>query len=177
MVEVIQPDGLLIERMTNENWTKELGNKKMPAVEVEKLLINVQHRLRNLYGWEPLLYNMKRSGDYHVNVTLKPNKDFRPDFFRKVNMDGRKLNAVCFHGHLAWMTEIFTVQKKAHIRSTFASYKDAEDFFQGDKVQETQERNVGSPDEYIPFSEACECSGEIQDFVWGRFHDEADDGF
>ena len=156
---------------------KKYGNVKMPVVFTWKMLNTVQNRLTNLYAWEPSLYNAQKKGDHLVTLSLRPNKNYRPDFFRKISpRTGNKLNAICFHGHLAWMTEIFTIKKYAHIKSTFANYKSAEDFFQGDKVQDTQERNIWKPDEHVSFSEACECSGEVQDFVWDRFHAEAGDG-
>jgi len=72
----------------------------------------------------------------------------------------RALNAVCFHGHKAFMQALFQNIPKARIRSLMTDrvrtkWMDAENFKQ--VAQDIESVNVGSLMESTVYSETCEC--------------------
>lgn len=75
--------------------------------------------------------------------------------FHKVSHSGRKLNAVCWHGHREVMREIFKIAPDAILVSTFARYEGREHFER--THGETGLRNIGSQVQPLMMQDACDC--------------------
>ncbi len=81
--------------------------------------------------------------------------------YRKRGWDGGRLGrwtgAVCFHGHKAFMDEIFKLNPEATIRTKMAAYLGREDF--ESKWVQTGMANVGSMMMPMQYREQCDCYG------------------
>lgn len=60
-----------------------------------------------------------------IKFTLRPTGDE----FRKVNpISGRRINAICWHGHKAFFDRLFALLPTARVKSQYADYKGLEDY-------------------------------------------------
>lgn len=74
--------------------------------------------------------------------------------------EGRRVAAVCWHGHRDFMRAIFARDPDARIKSHFADYRGARDF--EDSFPSTAHRNVGSLMYPMFAKDVCTCS-------WGEW--------
>jgi len=77
--------------------------------------------------------------------------------YRRTGTRGRRICAVCYHGHFAVMQRILDVNPDAVIRSAVATYLGKDDFEA--KAPSVGERNVGSMMEPRMFIDSCNCGG------------------
>lgn len=87
----------------------------------------------------------------YVNCTIRPS-DGCP--FRKVNaINGRKINAIDFYGHAAFITSLFKINPSAKVVSGVATFDGVNDFIrQFDTIAES---NIGSLYQPVMAYEAC----------------------
>lgn len=69
---------------------------------------------------------------------------------------GRKVNAVCWHGHRDFMEHLFAAQPDATLISAMARYDGAADFRH--QAEHTGERNIGSQAQPLQYRDACDCN-------------------
>lgn len=70
----------------------------------------------------------------------------------------RKVAAVCWHGHFAFMSALLSLADDARIQTAFADYRGRDDFYA--KAPETAYRNVGSQMYPRQMNEICTCEAE-----------------
>ena len=75
-------------------------------------------------------------------------------YYRRGN-DGRRIWAVCWHGHRDFFRALFEKAPDAKVRTTVANYDGREDFEQ--TYWMTGNRNIGSIIEPLPLRYACDC--------------------
>ncbi len=68
---------------------------------------------------------------------------------------GRRVHAVCWHGHADFMTAVYQRDPKARFETAFATYSDRADFARN--YVETAFRNVGAPIAPVSAASACRC--------------------
>lgn len=68
---------------------------------------------------------------------------------------GRRVNAICYHGHYAVMERLFETAPEAILISAMVRYDGVDDFYA--KAEEVGGRNVGSIMEPLLYFEACDC--------------------
>ncbi|GAA3751156.1 hypothetical protein [Micromonospora maritima] len=71
-----------------------------------------------------------------------------PDHYRSRGYNGRRLNAVCWHGHREWMRAIYKAHPDAVIRTALATYRGAKHF------EDTHEDTIR---EGLSGSQTCTC--------------------
>lgn len=97
------------------------------------------------------LYEVDERGKA-VKFTLRP----EGETYRLINaVSGRRINAVCFHGHYLFMKKLFDRCPDARIKSTMADYRGWEEF--RDKAGHAAYRNVGSQRFPVLYADACRC--------------------
>lgn len=68
---------------------------------------------------------------------------------------GRKVHAVCWHGHADFMTLVYRADRTARIETGIATYADSADFQA--RYRETASRNIGAPIAPVAMASACRC--------------------
>lgn len=68
---------------------------------------------------------------------------------------GRKVHAVCWHGHADFMTLVFERDDTARIETGIATYAGRADFLAN--YTETAYRNIGAPIAPVAMASACRC--------------------
>lgn len=96
------------------------------------------------------LYNYRTEGRAHAFV-LRP----LGDRYRRFSPRGRKVWAVCWHGHRDFFKALFERDPDARVRSQMATYNGREDFLA--KHEATEWTNVGSLLYPAYYGELCEC--------------------
>ena len=95
----------------------------------------------------------------------KRRRGFRFSHLRPINgrwqrrsARGRRVNAVCFHGHYKFIRAIFKRSPEAYVHTCLATYHGADSLRrEAVKVAET---NIGSMLHPIRYGDACACSAE-----------------
>lgn len=89
----------------------------------------------------------------------EPKSDFvlklESEKYRRRGFNGRRIAAVCWHGHRDFMLELFDRFPDARIKSAMADYRGREDFLYS--FEATGSRNIGSIREPMRYDEACDC--------------------
>ena len=103
------------------------------------------------------LYNVRqkrRDGTSHAFV-------IRPlgELFRKFSPPGRRVWAVCYHGHAAFMQRVFDINPEATLISMMERFNGRADF--QDKACAVANHNVGSAYQPADFGNACKCAGAL----------------
>src|SRR2546428_10095328 len=122
--------------------------------------------VRAMQTYENILVQVSRNhqmknGNLSIKATLYPAKSAKVSRRnRGTGHEGRLKNAICFHGHKIFMTEIFNSIAGARLRSTMTArvgfrWMNAENF--EDVADRIGNLNVGSMMEPKYFIEACEC--------------------
>lgn len=75
--------------------------------------------------------------------------------WQRVSHTGRKVAAVCFHGHLSFMREVFRLCPEARIKTCCADYHSAQEL--DETAHKAGERNTGSMFYHLEYQEACLC--------------------
>jgi hypothetical protein len=82
------------------------------------------------------------------------------DHFRRTSASyfnpGRRVNAVCWHGHLAFFREVYRVSPDAVIHTAMASYRSSEDL-ERDKW-DSYDKNVGPQIAPVAYGDVCLCN-------------------
>ncbi len=82
------------------------------------------------------------------------------ELFRKYTPHtGRKVWAVCYHGHAAFMQRVFDINPDATIISAMERFDGVQDF--REKACDVGDQNVGSSYQPAYFSTACKCDGAL----------------
>jgi hypothetical protein len=92
-----------------------------------------------------------RGGVPRVSFTLK----LADERYRRRGFTGRRIAAVCWHGHRDFMRACFALNPDGRIKSAMADYAGADEFerlFEG-----TGARNIGSMVQPMLYREACDC--------------------
>ena len=91
-------------------------------------------------------------------ITLAPIGDCYRRYGQSSTSTGkhRRINAVCYHGHLAFFRALYRLAPAAIIRTGMATYRSAEELERDAHL--AGERNVGS--EYCPqrYADLCTCA-------------------
>lgn len=69
--------------------------------------------------------------------------------------NGRKVHAVCWHGHADFMTLVYIADSTARFETAFATYENAADFAKS--YTDTAFRNIGSMMYPVSAASACRC--------------------
>lgn len=68
---------------------------------------------------------------------------------------GRRVHAVCWHGHADFMALVFRADPAARFETAFATYAGIADFARN--YRETAYRNIGAPIAPVSAASACRC--------------------
>lgn len=68
---------------------------------------------------------------------------------------GRRVHAVCYHGHFAFMDALYRLAPDAVLITAMQRYDGAEDFRR--KAGAVAERNIGSMMQPLDYGDACDC--------------------
>jgi len=82
---------------------------------------------------------------------LSPNGDR----YRHISHTGRRVNAVCWHGHRDFMLKLFELCPDAILKTSLATYKGREDFLK--QFESTGWNNCGSMAMPLTYRHACKC--------------------
>lgn len=103
-------------------------------------------------GIKPIFGNGR--GNY-VSFVLRPESEK----YRKIGRNERRINAVCWHGHLSVLRAIYSQYPNAIVQSSTAAgkvvYRSWEDL--EEKKWLTANMNIGSMFEPIEYKYACHC--------------------
>ncbi|MEK7505901.1 MAG: hypothetical protein AAB597_03360 [Patescibacteria group bacterium] len=88
-----------------------------------------------------------------LRFTLRPGDDRK--WQRRSATSGRRINAVCFHGHKAFMEAVFALYPEARIKSVMADYRGVEEFNR--QHEEVGDRNISNRMRPMSFWKACDC--------------------
>jgi hypothetical protein len=69
--------------------------------------------------------------------------------------DGRRVHAVCWHGHADFMALVFRADPVARFETAFATYDGVRDF--ADNYRQTAWRNIGARIAPVAAASACRC--------------------
>lgn len=121
-----------------------------------------------MYGGGIRLDNVRNTPNERVAFVLKPSQDDKSDTFRRVSQSTRRrINAVCYHGHLAFMTEFFRNNPDSLIKSALESYDGLETF--KSTALFVADRNIGNDFNPVAYDEACNCSEDFASVVYEAF--------
>ena len=83
------------------------------------------------------------------------------DKYRRVSHTGRKIAAVCWHGHLEFFRQLFTLAPGARVQTAFTrDFPRGERWYTAENLErmyQATDRNIGSMYQPMYASEACEC--------------------
>lgn len=112
----------------------------------------------------------RRDGRAQIDFTLK----LTGERWRRRSHQGRRIAAVCWHGHYAFMAAIFAADPDAELRTGIPDpdagrtpagamrtmiYRGAAGF--AAKAPGTADRNIGSEFEPMTYGDACDCNGTL----------------
>jgi len=73
----------------------------------------------------------------------------------RLSHSGRRVSALCWHGHRDVMRQIFAIDPEAVLVTALARYEGLEGFMR--EYPATGNTNIGSMFEPLPMNQACEC--------------------
>ena len=79
--------------------------------------------------------------------------------YQRRGFTGRRINALCWHGHYAFMAALFERVPSARIVSAMVRY-DGKDEFEA-FADRTGDRNIGSEREPLLYRDACDCPAGV----------------
>ncbi len=79
--------------------------------------------------------------------------------WRRRSSRGRRVAAVCWHGHRAFMEALFNRAPAARLKGTMADYNGRLDFWA--RHDATGNRNIGSIAQPMAYRDACDCLLEV----------------
>jgi len=89
-----------------------------------------------------------------IKFTLRPTGDA----FRKVNpISGRRVSAVCWHGHAEFFERLFTLRPTARVKSQCADYKGLDDYRAKYRASDTRLGPEGNMYHRWKQSDCCDC--------------------
>jgi hypothetical protein len=123
---------------------------------------DLEHIAENL-GVE--LYNVRDDLDAprrpRIAFVLRPLTDtFRATRAAYTKSGRRRIWAVCWHGHFAFMRDVFERDPGAELRSGMARYNGREEFYA--LAELSGDRNIGSIAEPERYGAACLCDAETR---------------
>ena len=150
------------------------NGRKLSAVEVNHEIYEAVNRTNRIYGSQIQAYYPSRVSSYRMATTLKPDAALEDNAtFRRrsasVYQGNRRVWAICYHGHLAFMAELYATNPGAILRSAMASYDNRDEFIHN--ADEVGFRNIGSRISPAPFESACDCGDEEVDAITKRMQD------
>jgi hypothetical protein len=98
------------------------------------------------------LENVRTSGRY-VFFVLRPTQDGERQKWQKRGHNDRRVNAICFHGHKRFMSNVFVLNPNAVIRTAENNYLGIDDFRV--KAERLAHKNIGSMMNPRSWDEAC----------------------
>lgn len=112
------------------------------------------------------LYNVRDDLDAprrpRVAFVLRPLTDtFRATREADTKSGRRRIWAVCWHGHYAFMRDVFEADPAAEIRSSMARYRGRDEFFA--LAELSGDRNVGSMAAPARYGSACLCDAATRE--------------
>ena len=75
--------------------------------------------------------------------------------YRRISNTGRRVNAVCWHGHRDFLLWLFELCPDATLKTSLATYRGKEDFLK--KFESTGWNNCGSMAMPLTYRHACKC--------------------
>ena len=96
---------------------------------------------------------IKSGRGLRFTLQLRPDKRYQRRGFT-----GRRISAVCWHGHYAFMAALFERVPNARLVSAAARY-DGKEAFEA-FADRTGDRNVGSQVRPLSYRDACDCEKE-----------------
>ncbi len=119
------------------------------------------------------LYELNATGSGY-RFTIRPHADpERRERYRRRSAGytsrGRKVHAVCWHGHRDFFRAVFELAPAAKARTAFARYDGAEDF--ESSFRATADHQIGPEVAPITIAEACSCGEGAFDPETGAFVD------
>lgn len=76
--------------------------------------------------------------------------------WRRLGHSGRRVSAVCWHGHKSFMQALFAQNAEGRIETSMAKYRGMIDFQRS--FAATGDRNIGSMYHPMSYKRACVCS-------------------
>jgi len=87
--------------------------------------------------------------------------------WQRVSPRGRKVHAVCWHGHLEFMRYLYRINSTAKIRTAMSRYDSREDL-ESNKGN-AYHSNIGSLTYPMDYGDACNCDGITEPYdEWER---------
>lgn len=83
------------------------------------------------------------------------------ELWRRRGHSGRKVAAVCYHGHAAFMQRVFDANPEAVIISAMSRFDGVRDF--QNRACLIGERNIGSLMRPLEYNAACDCEGALRE--------------
>ena len=100
------------------------------------------------------LKNLRRQGNgFAFTLALTGER------WRRRSHTGRRIAAVCWHGHRAFMEVMFSLAPNARLKSTVVTYGGRTDFWANHDA--TGDRNIGSMMQPLAYRDACDCPMEV----------------
>ena len=81
------------------------------------------------------------------------------ELWRRYSPSGRKVAAVCFHGHARFMQEVFAINPETTLITAMERFDGVEEFTQN--ACAVGERNAGSMYQPSAYAELCRCDGSL----------------
>lgn len=91
----------------------------------------------------------------HIRFRIFPTSDRQRKLSTGWGSMGRRVNAVCWHGHRDFMYRLFDKFPCATLKTSIATYRGLDDFTA--KFNETGWKNVGPMIAPVFYREACKC--------------------
>ena len=113
----------------------------------EEMLTEIAHSL------DMKLYEARKSGKNAVQFTLRP----LGERFRKIAPSGRRVYAVCWHGHYRFFKKVLEVAGTKVVTS-LASYDSVQSLSRDAGLSDVNKGNMINP---VAYSECCKCRPSI----------------
>ena len=143
------------------------NGKKLPAAEVLTRVAKALETVEDLFGANIGLLWPSNKSSYRIQTTL--DFDHATEIFRRRSDTGRRINGVCYHGHLAFMVELYADNPTTILRTAMASWDNVVQFSR--EFEYVGNRNVGAEANYLAYENACVCDDKLIQKVIDRYYE------
>ena len=134
------------------------------------IIAKAADRVNRTYTADITLYRLRQLEDKAFEIFLRPGMN--TSVFIKVSPGNKVLNGICFHGHVAFLTELYKqshslIIEKPMQYSAYARSEGGQDFDKLTSLEDFTWNTIHNP---VPFSDFCECplfrQRNIEDRYW-----------
>ena len=148
-----------------------VGGIKLDKSEVLKRIMDVAETVNQEYGDTIMLGSVSVASKYRINFRIVSmwggGDDYRTDTFKRTGFNGQRIDAICYHGHLAFMVELFRNNPEAILKSALVNYNGVAEFVE--KAPKVASRNIGSEIYPIQLEDACLCEYDAYSQAWDDY--------